>query len=57
MQSSSRLIKQNKVNNTLSNERGGTKYPQTGGTGEHTPFAEQSREKERDNLHDRPILQ
>ena len=33
-------------------DRGGTKYPQTGGTGENTPFAVQSRKKERDNGHD-----
>ena len=35
----------------ISNERGGTKYPQTWGTGENTPFAKQSRKKERDNGH------
>ena len=34
------------------NERGGTKFPQTGGTGENTPFAVQSRKKEQDNGHD-----
>ena len=36
----------------ITNEKGGTKYPQTGGTGENTPFAVQSRKKERDNDHD-----
>ena len=36
----------------ISNERGGTKYPQTEGTGENTPFTKQSRKKERDNGHD-----
>ena len=30
-----------------------TKYPRTGGTGENTPFAKQSRKKERDNGHDK----
>ena len=30
----------------ISNERGGTEYPRTGGMGENTPFAEQSRKKE-----------
>ena len=29
----------------------GTKYPWTGGTGENTPFAKQSKEKEWDNGH------
>ena len=29
----------------------GTKYPQSGGTGENTPFAKQSRKKERDKGH------
>ena len=33
-------------------KRGGTKYPQTGGTGENTPFAIQGRKKEQDNGHD-----
>ena len=37
----------------IKNERGGTKYPRTGGTGENTPFAVQSRKKERDNGHDK----
>ena len=36
----------------ISNERGGTKYPPTEGMGENTPFAKQSRKKERDNGHD-----
>ena len=35
--------------NQQSYERGGTKYPQTGGTGENTPLAVQSRKKKRDN--------
>ena len=39
----------------ITNERGGTKYPQTGGTGENTPFAIQCRKKERDNGHDSNI--
>ena len=34
------------------NEREGTKYPRSGGTGENTRFAKQSRKKERDNGHD-----
>ena len=38
--------------NMISNERGRTKYPQTGGTGENTTFAKQSRKKERGNGHD-----
>ena len=29
----------------------GTKYPQQGGTGENTPFAEQSKENEWDDGH------
>ena len=33
------------------NEREGTKYPQTGAMGVNTPFAIQSRKKERDNGH------
>ena len=37
----------------ISNERGGTKYPRTGGTGEKTPFAKQSRKKKRDNGHNK----
>ena len=32
-------------------DRGGTKYPRTGGTGENTPVAVQSRKKECDNVH------
>ena len=39
------------------NKRGGTKYPQTGGTGGNTPFAIQSRKKEWDNGHDNMIKQ
>ena len=35
----------------ISNERRGTKYPQTGETGENTPFAKQSRKKELNNGH------
>ena len=30
-----RLIRQNEVNDMISNGRGGTKYPRTGGTGEN----------------------
>ena len=51
-QRSNRLIRQNEVNNMISNERRGTKYLQIGGTGENTPFAKQSRKKEWDNGHD-----
>ena len=40
----------------ITNKRGGTKYPRTGGTGENTPFAIQSRKKEQDNGHDRPTV-
>ena len=35
----------------ITNERGVTKYPQTGRTGENTPFAIQSKKKERDKGH------
>ena len=37
----------------ISNERGEKKYPRTGGMGENTPFAKQSRKKERDNGQDK----
>ena len=47
------LIRQNEVKNMILNERGGTKYPRTGGMGESTPFAKQSRKKEREDGHDR----
>ena len=34
------------------NEKEGTKYPQSGGMGEKTPFTKQNKEKERDMRHD-----
>ena len=36
----------------IMNEKQGTKYPRSGGTGENTPFAKQSKEKERDKVND-----
>ena len=41
----------------IMNEREGTKYPQSGGTGENTPFAKQSRKKEQDKGHDTGAIQ
>ena len=32
------FIIQNEVNNMIMNEKEGTKYPRSGGTGEKTPF-------------------
>ena len=40
----------------ISNERGGTKYPQTGGMGENIAFTKQSRKKERDNGEDKTLF-
>ena len=34
----------------ITNERGPTKYTQTGGMGENTPFAIKSRKKEQDTM-------
>ena len=48
--------KQNEVNKHDNKWKRGTKYRQTGGTGENTPFAKQSRKKERDNTVQDAIL-
>ena len=39
------LEEQNEVNNMIMNEKEGTKYPQSGGTCDKTPFTEQSKGK------------